>query len=133
MFSGDHLLPSITSNISLWPEADPDPLGNYLSSLKKVKTLNIKLVLPAHGSSFTDLRKRVSELEEHHEQRLEKILSFAQNRASAYEICLRVFGEDLPPHEKRFALGETLAHLSYLERRGKLECSSKNGVIYYSS
>lgn len=72
MFSGDHLLPHITSNISLWPEADPDPLNDYLSSLKKVKTLNPELVLPAHGPSFTNVRERINELEEHHHQRLKK-------------------------------------------------------------
>lgn len=133
MFSGDHLLAHITSNISLWPETDPDPLSDYLSSLKKVKTFNPKIVLPSHGPSFTNAEERVSELEEHHRQRFKKILSLARSRATAYEICLRLFGEDLPFQEKRFALGETLAHLAYLQRRGKLKCSSKNGVIYYSN
>lgn len=133
MFSGDHLLPHITSNISLWPESDPDPLNDYFSSLKKVKILNPKLVFPAHGPSFTNAVERVNELEEHHHKRLKKILFLAQGKATAYDICLRLFGEDLPFQEKRFALGETLAHLVYLQRKCKLECSSKNGVIYYSN
>jgi glyoxylase-like metal-dependent hydrolase (beta-lactamase superfamily II) len=132
MFSGDHLLPCITSNISLWPEAAPDPLSDYLFSLKKVKALNPKLVFPAHGPSFTNVRERINELEEHHRQRLEKVLSFACGKVTAYEICLRLFGEDLSFYEKRFALGETLAHLVYLQRKRKLKCSSENGVIYYS-
>lgn len=33
LLSGDHLLLEITSNISLWPFADPNPLKNFLKSL----------------------------------------------------------------------------------------------------
>ena len=36
MLSGDHVLPRITPNISFHPQAGPDPLGDFLSSLDKV-------------------------------------------------------------------------------------------------
>jgi glyoxylase-like metal-dependent hydrolase (beta-lactamase superfamily II) len=133
MFSGDHLLLHITSNISVWPESNPDPLNNYLSSLKKVKTFNPKLVFPAHGPSFTNVIERINELEKHHHQRLKKALSFVRGKVTAYDICLKLFGENLSIQEKRFALGETLAHLVYLQGKHKLKCSSSNGIIYYSN
>ena len=36
MLSGDHVLPRITPNISFHPQAGPDPLGDFLSSLDQV-------------------------------------------------------------------------------------------------
>jgi len=54
IFSGDHLLPKISPNISLLPQpgADPNPLKNFLCSLNSIRSLNCKLGLPVHGNPF---------------------------------------------------------------------------------
>ncbi|MGB9802634.1 MBL fold metallo-hydrolase [Desulfofundulus sp.] len=133
LLSGDHLLPKISSNISLWPYAHPDPLHNFLTSLEESHRLNASLVLPAHGDCFSNLRERVGELQAHHRERLNLMKRIASRGASAYQVCREVFGDRLSFHELRFAMTETLAHLVYLEKRGELLVSKVDGVYIYSS
>ncbi|HHX87094.1 MAG TPA: MBL fold metallo-hydrolase [Firmicutes bacterium] len=131
LFSGDHLLPSITSNISLWPGSQPNPLLNYFSSLKKISTLNIDLILPAHGDTFGDLAGRVEMLYLHHRERLKFMAKLAAPGVDAYNICRKVFGWNLTVQEIQFAFSETLAHLVYLEQEQVLESVSDQGVILF--
>lgn len=130
LLSGDHLLPEISSNISLWPQtgADPNPLENFLLAIDSIRTLDCKLALPAHGRPFSNIEERISQLEAHHQERLELIKNCAGSGATAYEVCLQVFRQDLSFHELRFAMAETLAHLIYLTYKGELEIISKDGV-----
>lgn len=58
LVSGDHILQSITPNISLWSDQH-DPLRDYLNSLDKVNELDVALVLPGHRSLITDMSARV--------------------------------------------------------------------------
>jgi glyoxylase-like metal-dependent hydrolase (beta-lactamase superfamily II) len=73
LFSGDHLLKEITPNVSLWSE-EVDVLDLYLTNLKKLTELEIKMVLPGHGKPFSKFEKRIWELERHHLERCEEIL-----------------------------------------------------------
>ncbi|MGB9903802.1 MAG: MBL fold metallo-hydrolase, partial [Desulfotomaculales bacterium] len=77
LFSGDHLLPRISSNISLWPRSHPDPLANFLASLAETSRLPAEMVLPAHGEYFAGVPGRVAELQAHHRERLELIRRIA--------------------------------------------------------
>src|SRR5207245_6591582 len=54
LFSGDHLLPKISPNIGLHPQSGADPLDDYLGSLDRIRRLEGKLLLPAHGDPFGD-------------------------------------------------------------------------------
>lgn len=132
LFSGDHLLPRISSNISLWPRSHPDPLANFLASLAETSRLPAKMVLPAHGEYFAGVPGRVAELQAHHRERLELIRRIASRGANAYQVCREVFGDGLSLHEVRFALTETLAHLVYLEKRGLLKTERVDGVFFYT-
>ena len=121
LFAGDHVLPRITSNISLYPWSRDDPLGDFLLALRAVRALPVRRVLPAHGDPFDDLSGRIDELLEHHEHRLVAVLDLTRGRErDAYGICRDLFPVLRNAHEERFALAETLAHLRYLERRGKV-------------
>jgi glyoxylase-like metal-dependent hydrolase (beta-lactamase superfamily II) len=121
LIAGDHVLPRITSNVGIYPDGRPDPLGDFLSALEKMKTLGVKRVLPAHGDPFDDCAGRVDEILAHHAQRLGATLAaVAGPPRSAYAICRTLFPVLRSPHEERFALAETLAHLRYLELRGTL-------------
>ena len=121
LFSGDHVLPRITSNVGLYPFSRDDPLGDFLDALRAVRTLPVSRVLPAHGEPFDDLPGRVDQMLAHHESRLEATLdAIGDGERDAYAICRTLFPVLRSPHEERFALVETLAHLRYLERRGKV-------------
>jgi glyoxylase-like metal-dependent hydrolase (beta-lactamase superfamily II) len=120
LVAGDHLLPTITPAIGLYPESRPDPLGDYLTSLERTIELRPRLVLPGHGPPITDPVGRAKELVEHHLERLdstERLLG-AEPR-TAYELSLDLFGEDLPAREQRFAVAETLAHVEHLVHVGR--------------
>jgi glyoxylase-like metal-dependent hydrolase (beta-lactamase superfamily II) len=127
LFSGDHVLPRITSNVGLYPYSRDDPLGDFLDALRAVRTLPVTRVLPAHGDPFDDLPGRVDQILAHHQDRLRATLdAIGTGDRDAYAVCRTLFPVLRTPHEERFALAETLAHLRYLERRGKvLEAGAK--------
>jgi glyoxylase-like metal-dependent hydrolase (beta-lactamase superfamily II) len=121
LFSGDHVLPRITSNVGLYPYSRDDPLGDFLDALRAVRTLPVSRVLPAHGDPFDDLAGRVDQILAHHEDRLRATLdAIGDAERDAYAVCRTLFPVLRSAHEERFALAETLAHLRYLERRGKV-------------
>jgi len=120
LFAGDHVLPRITSNVGLYPYSRDDPLGDYLAALEKMKSLGVKRVLPAHGDPFDDCNGRVNEILAHHAARLDDTLTAIGTGRDAYAICRTLFPRLRSAHEERFALAETLAHLRYLERRGRV-------------
>lgn len=132
LLSGDHLLPKITSNISLWPNAHPDPLNNYLQSLQDNLRLPVQLALPAHGNPFANVQERIHQLLDHHADRLKLMKKLAAGGATAYSICKQVFGENLNAHEVRFALAETAAHLMHMVYRGELEVTERKGISIFS-
>ncbi len=124
--AGDHILPRISPNIGLYPNSRPDPLGDYLASLEKVRDFPARLVLPGHGAPFVDLAGRVRELMAHHRGRVEEthqIVSEMQGQAGvdAYTVAGRLFGGRFDSMQnRRFALGEALAHLEHLRFAGRL-------------
>ena len=121
LFAGDHVLPKITSNVGLYPYSRDDPLGDFLDALRAVRPVPVTWVLPAHGEPFDDLPGRIDELIAHHDSRLAATMAaIGAAERDAYAICRTLFPKLRSPHEERFALAETLAHLRYLERRGKV-------------
>lgn len=129
---GDHVLIKISPHIGIWPESEPDPLGRYLTSLRELATLDVRLALPGHGPIITDWRVRLAELERHHDARLEHMCAAVGVSATAFEVCARVFAFDsLTPHEIRFAIAETLSHLELLVRQGRLRRDTRGDVPLY--
>jgi glyoxylase-like metal-dependent hydrolase (beta-lactamase superfamily II) len=129
---GDQVLIRITPNISLWPFGDTDPLGSYMASIKVLAGLRVRQALPGHGPLITDWQGRLAELEEHHAIRLDKVLeSVSKGATTVYEVSRHIFDYDiLTAHEIRFAVTESLAHLEFLVRKGKLH-RYHNGVWRY--
>jgi len=121
MLCGDHVLMRITPNIGSWPHTEPDPLGRFLSSLNELAPLDVRLALPGHKWLISDWRGRIEELIAHHEQRLEHTQAAIETGArTVLDVAAQLFDlERLTPHEWRFALAETLAHLNYLLERGR--------------
>jgi glyoxylase-like metal-dependent hydrolase (beta-lactamase superfamily II) len=121
MISGDHLLPSITPHID-FRRGDDDPLGDFLNSLQRVEELEPDVVLPGHGRPFEDGGERARVVARHHDRRLGAILQVIRHQpATAETITEAIFGADLLDFAHRLAIGEALAHLAYLRRRGEIE------------
>jgi glyoxylase-like metal-dependent hydrolase (beta-lactamase superfamily II) len=122
LVAGDHLLPRITPAVGLYPDSRPDPLGDYLESLARTRELAPAVVYPGHGDPIDDPARRADELVEHHRRRLDETLAaLGPQPRSAYEASLDVFGADLSPAARRFAVAETLSHLVRLAEEGRAE------------
>jgi glyoxylase-like metal-dependent hydrolase (beta-lactamase superfamily II) len=126
LLSGDHVLPRITPNIAFHPQQTASPLSDFLESLAKVALLDAEEVLPAHEYRFRGLAARVSQLEEHHEERFGEILAYLGQHpgATAWEVATALPWsrpwDQIGDWMRRAALGETMAHLLVLETRGRL-------------
>lgn len=138
LLSGDHILPTITPNISQHPQSIENPLGRYIKSLQELRQLNVELILPGHDEPFTEFRPRIDEIIRHHEQRNQEILTAVKAETkTAYQIALEVtWGisgrwQDLPAFHKRMAVFETLAHLELMTANRQTEKLTKKDIIYY--
>ena len=138
LVSGDHILFDITPNITCWAELE-NPLKAYLESLEKVSTLDVNLVLPGHRNGWTDHKKRITELQNHHKSRLNEVLvALGKGDKSAWDIAPHIkwdinvsSWERFPVVQKWFALGETLAHITFLEADGRVGRRSEDSKIVY--
>ncbi len=135
IFAGDHLLPTITPNIGLYPECRPDPLGDYLTSLARLDREGVYRVLPAHGEPYIDLPARIAQLKAHHDTRLagamERVTRAGADGVTAYDVLRHFWGDALSAHEVRFALVEIAAHLEYLRLREHLARDSDGSIFRY--
>ncbi|MGY1605360.1 MBL fold metallo-hydrolase [Geodermatophilus sp. SYSU D00815] len=124
-FSGDHVLPRISPNISTSGWGAADPLRDYLASLARVGDLPEPTeVLPAHEWRFRGLRSRTDDLAAHHEHRLAELLAAvrAHPASTPWELAAHLtWSRPWEQYERRmriFAVTETDAHLRLLASRG---------------
>ena len=73
-FSGDHVLPRISPNISTTPGRPPIRCATTSTPWPPSRELDPVEVLPAHEWRFRGLADRVDALTAHHEQRLAELL-----------------------------------------------------------
>ena len=52
---------------------------------------------------------------------------------TAYEVSLDVFGRELAPTQRRFAVAETLSHLERLVHEGRAARSGDDNRVSYTS
>ncbi|MFQ5999423.1 MAG: MBL fold metallo-hydrolase [Candidatus Bathyarchaeia archaeon] len=138
LMAGDHLLPTITPHVTQWGQ-ETNVLADYLDSLEKVRTLDVDVVLPGHEELFKNHRKRISELKEHHRLRVtEMLLEIQAQELTAYQIASRIHWDveyaswdRFPLFQKFLAVGETLAHLRFLEEQGQVRKSKRAETILY--
>jgi glyoxylase-like metal-dependent hydrolase (beta-lactamase superfamily II) len=124
LFSGDHVLPRISPNVSSTHNGTPDPLRDYLDSLTTIGGEEPVEVLPAHEWRFRGLASRTAELTAHHEHRLDELRgAIAGNPGSTpWQLAAHLtWSRPWDQYERRmriFAVTETDAHLRLLASRG---------------
>jgi glyoxylase-like metal-dependent hydrolase (beta-lactamase superfamily II) len=131
LLSGDHMLPGIASPISFHHGLDDDPLGQYLDSLERIEALAPQLVLPGHGRPFTDGKRRARAIIESKERRMGQTLQVIEREAlTAREITERVYAKAVLSYQVRMAVGEALAQLACLRKRGQVLRSTRADGIF---
>lgn len=124
LFSGDHMLPRISPNISTIPGELANPLHRYLLSLHATTTMPDGEVLPAHEYRFRGIATRARQLMDHHEERLAEIAAAvaAAPESTAWELSSRISWSrpftQMSDRLLRLAVRETHAHLLVLSERG---------------
>ncbi len=140
LFSGDHILETITPNITYWGENFGDALGKYLVNLKKVKEMPLTQVFSSHRQLPIDHLQRIEEIEEHHAHRLGEAIDILtkNGRSTVRDVTRRLHWDirardwnDFPKSQKWFAAGEAHAHLVHLTKLGKVKQSKEDGVLWY--
>lgn len=121
LLSGDHVLPRISPNISVWPDGPQNPLGQYLESLGDFAGLGRDpLVLPSHHGPFRGLSTRVDEIRALHAKRLAMLEVFCAQPRSAVDCLPQLFNRPLNGQQMAFAMGEAIAHLHFLADAGRV-------------
>jgi glyoxylase-like metal-dependent hydrolase (beta-lactamase superfamily II) len=134
LIAADHLLGRITPTVGLWPASRPDPLGDYLAALDRTIELSPRVALPGHGDPIDDPAGRARELKEHHRLRLEEASrALSDEPQSGYELSFALFGADLNPAGRRFAVAETLSHLERLVQEGSALRQGAAGAVTYTA
>lgn len=142
LFSGDHILDDITPNISFWRFEHGDSLGIFLDSLQKIYDLPVKMVFPSHRRLITDHRKRIDELRQHHQERLDDVMNILSTgeKMTVAEVASKMHWDfrakdfsHFPPAQQWFASGEAMSHLEHLRSKGlvKMDMVDENTPIRY--
>jgi glyoxylase-like metal-dependent hydrolase (beta-lactamase superfamily II) len=135
LISGDQVLPKISSNVSVFPtEPDGDPLTDWLTSLKQIKTRvpDDVLVLPAHNDPFFGLHARLDHLISGHERGLTRLKDLIAEPKRVVDVFSVLFRRKIDEYLLGLATGESLAHLNCLIARGQaVRARDENGVDWY--
>ncbi|WP_296169582.1 MBL fold metallo-hydrolase [uncultured Brevundimonas sp.] len=122
VLGGDQILPRISSNVSVWPtEPEADPLGDWLVSLKRMKTVLPEgaLILPSHGEPFHGVHTRLDALVRGHETSLRRLERSLKEPKRAVDVFGSLFARPVGDGVRGMATGEAIAHLNYLARQGR--------------
>lgn len=141
LLAGDHVLPHITPSIGFEPAASRLPLRDFLQSLRLVREMPDRMLLPAHGPVTASVHARVDELVAHHDARLQSCLdAVAAGATTAYEVARRLTWTrherrltDLDWFNQMLAVIETGAHLDLLRMQERLPATEADGVLRYST
>jgi ribonuclease/clavin/mitogillin len=94
------------------PEGD---LGLYLNSLERLKALNPRRLLPAHGPAINNAMGCLDEYIHHRHMRTEQIVAALESGPhSAHELATHIYSGLVPDAFVPIAARQVLAHLNWL-------------------
>lgn len=136
LIAGDQILPHITSNVGVLPvEPDADLLSDWFTSLDRLTPLpENTLILPSHELPYTGLHTRIAQLRAHHETQFATLRRICATPITAFDATQQLFPHRRSKMDDMMALGECLAHLNHLCRRGEICCQvQEDGVWLYQT
>jgi glyoxylase-like metal-dependent hydrolase (beta-lactamase superfamily II) len=139
LIAGDHILGHISPNIICFNIGELSSLRKYLNNLDKVAEMDVVVIYPGHREIVRDPGGRITELKQHHCDRLEEVRSIigtdslmGVDVASRMRWTIKEKGwKNIPLTQKYFALGEAMAHINYLKEEGELVFEEIDGVNFY--
>jgi glyoxylase-like metal-dependent hydrolase (beta-lactamase superfamily II) len=133
LFSGDHVLRSISPNPLLELEKDTGgkfkSLVEYKRSLNKLLNFDIKFVLPGHFTFIDDVEGLIKRLKRFYRIRQRRLMDLVDSaELTPYELVRKVFPR-LIPGEVFLGISEVIANLEVLEEKGFIRLEEVNGKI----
>jgi glyoxylase-like metal-dependent hydrolase (beta-lactamase superfamily II) len=113
LFTGDVVLGAGTTVIP--PDGD---LGDYLQSLRRLLTLDVAVIYPAHGPAIHTPREKIESYLAHRALRDEQILAGLRDDVRSVSALVKRMYADVPPFLHGAAAMSVNAHLRKLEREG---------------
>ncbi len=144
LFTGDHIIGTGTTFVGfgwrelatkgitdiLYSDDEHDNLSSYLDSLKRLSSLDLKLLLPGHGLPIETPYEKIEgdwEKKLARERMLLDLLS--EEELSLDEIISRAYGKKTRPHLLR---GSVLGYLARLNRAGKITVRIEENTLFVS-
>lgn len=131
LISGDHLL----GRIALYYDFgySPDPVGEFLGSLERVRGLGARLCLAGHGRTFTDVISHIDGNVALVGERVERVSrSIAEAPRTAFEITSLLRDEPVREGAEDLIMLETFCYLRHLEAAGRAEVDLEDGHEVWS-
>jgi glyoxylase-like metal-dependent hydrolase (beta-lactamase superfamily II) len=124
LFAGD-LVAGVGTVVIAPPEGD---LLDYMASLRRLLTLDLNVILPAHGPEVADPRALLEQYLTHREERERQVLEgLASGPATIPNLVARIY-TDVDPQLHPVAALSVEAHLLKLERDGRVAREGENAA-----
>jgi glyoxylase-like metal-dependent hydrolase (beta-lactamase superfamily II) len=111
----------------------PDPVGEFLGSLRRLAELDVDLAMPGHGRPMTraELEHGIAEHEAGVRERLARVAdALRDGERSGYEVLAVVFPEDAEAPHGAWRFGETLGYLRHLRLQGRVTRRTDSAGIH---
>ncbi|HEY0756980.1 MAG TPA: MBL fold metallo-hydrolase [Ktedonobacteraceae bacterium] len=127
LFAGDHIS-GITTNVIAPPDGD---MLDYLNALKRLQSLEIVEIVPAHGPKIADPQAKITEYINHRLLREQQILFVMRQLGPEVTIPRMVaqIYQDVDPKLHPVAAYSVEAHLIKLEREGITRRDGENWLL----
>jgi len=117
VFAGDLLL---GHGDTTWVAEYPGCVADYLDSLERMRTLDLRAIYPAHGPPLEDPTEALDRFEAHRRSRIEQVEDALEARPEAtLDDLLQIVYGDLLPSEMRGAASRSLSALLEYVRRDR--------------
>lgn len=132
----DHLLEKVSPNpiIELGPDGEDgffQPLVAYLASVRRLRDLDVELVLPGHGPPFGGHRAVIDALTGFYARRQARIRELlAGGPRTPYQVVTALFPR-ARPGDAFLTLSEAFANLEVLEAAGDVVREERDGGILF--
>jgi glyoxylase-like metal-dependent hydrolase (beta-lactamase superfamily II) len=124
LFTGDVVLGAGTTVIP--PDGD---LGDYLNSLRRLLTLDLAVIYPAHGPQIRTPREKIESYLAHRALRDEQILAGLRADVHTVPALVKRIYTDVPEFLHAAAAMSVTAHLRKLERDGVVAGDGQHWVV----
>ncbi len=132
---GDHILKKTNPNPLLrrpkQGETRAKALVEYQASLKKSRSLDLKLCLPGHGEPFEPHQAVVDGILDRQEQRTQKVLAMVKEGDTTPYLISRKLFPSLENKHLHMGLSIGVGHMEVLEERGELRSEHMDGVLHF--